>query len=160
MKEVTKMTPGYGLHHHKFKEYLEEGEQCTEVYFNAVIWLGCENLFKRFTEQLPQIKDTWNERVLSGSTCQTPQRLTRLFFYDVARLLNTPKLRLQGERKPRSTADMTKEIRAFWLKLDVWIKQLETTFTVHSRSAPHSTKSLHLKSEESYKSISKEIHTF
>lgn len=52
------MAPGYGLHHHKFKEYLEEGEQCTEVYFNAVIWLGCEKLFKRFTEPLPQIKDT------------------------------------------------------------------------------------------------------
>lgn len=32
--------------------------QDTEVYFNAVIWLGCENLFKRFTELLPQIKDT------------------------------------------------------------------------------------------------------
>lgn len=55
MKEVTKMAPGYGLHHHKFKEYLEEGEQFTEIYFNAVIWLGCENLFKRFTEPLPQI---------------------------------------------------------------------------------------------------------
>ena len=35
-------------------------KQCTEIYFNAVAWLGSENLFKRFTEQLPQIKDTWN----------------------------------------------------------------------------------------------------
>ena len=58
MKEETKMMQSYGITHHKFKEYLEEGEPCTEVYFNAVIWLGCENLFKRFTELLPQIKDT------------------------------------------------------------------------------------------------------
>lgn len=52
------MMQSYGIIHHKFKEYLEESEQCTEVYFNAVIWLGCENLLKRFTELLPQIKDT------------------------------------------------------------------------------------------------------
>lgn len=58
MKEETKMMQSYGIIHHKFKEYLEESEQCTEVYFNAVIWLGRENLFKRFNELLPQIKDT------------------------------------------------------------------------------------------------------
>lgn len=41
------MMQSYGITHHKFKEYLEEGEPCTEVYFsNAVIWLGCENLFR------------------------------------------------------------------------------------------------------------------
>lgn len=59
MKEESKMMQSYGVPHHNFKEYLEEGEQCT-VYFNVIIWLGCENLFKRFTELLPQIKNTWN----------------------------------------------------------------------------------------------------
>ena len=58
MKEESKMMQSYGVPHHNFKEYLEEGEQCTEVYFNVIIWLGCENLFKRFTELLPQIKNT------------------------------------------------------------------------------------------------------
>lgn len=81
---------GCHLNHHKCSKNLEKMKRTSGLYFTADLQLSWENLFQRFIEPCLQIKDTENDRALSGWTCPTPWRHTRLFFHDVTRHLNTP----------------------------------------------------------------------
>lgn len=96
MKEVTNDDSwGYGLHHFKFQEYLEEGEAVHRSLFSCShktrLWkLTQEIYWAASTDQGHLELEGFEWLILSA-----PWRLTRLFFHDVTRHLNTLKLKLR-----------------------------------------------------------------